>query len=68
VITATRPTAAALKSVLAWADRIAEDLQELLGYRLEATAHHVRLTRPGLRRPAAEPYLSYRIRPSWRRR
>lgn len=45
VITASRPTAAALKSVLAWADRMAKDFQELLGYRLEATAHHVRLIR-----------------------
>lgn len=45
VITPTRPTSTALRSVLAWADRMVADFQDLLGYRLEATAHHVRLIR-----------------------
>jgi hypothetical protein len=45
VITPTRPTPTALRSVLAWADRLVKDFQDLLGYRLEATAHHVRLIR-----------------------
>jgi uncharacterized protein (TIGR02678 family) len=45
VITPVRPTATALRSVLTWADRLAKDFEDLLGYRLEATAHHVRLIR-----------------------
>jgi uncharacterized protein (TIGR02678 family) len=45
LITATRPRAGALASVLRWADLIARDLAELLGYTLVATAHQVRLLR-----------------------
>jgi uncharacterized protein (TIGR02678 family) len=45
VITATRPTAGALRSVLYWADTLAKDFHELFGYHLEATAHQVRLVR-----------------------
>ncbi len=45
VITAARPRAGALASVLRWADLIARDFAELLGYTLIATAHQVRLLR-----------------------
>ncbi len=45
LITATRPRAGALASVLRWADLIARDFAELLGYTLIATAHQVRLLR-----------------------
>jgi uncharacterized protein (TIGR02678 family) len=45
LITAARPRAGALASVLRWADLIARDLAELLGYTLIATAHQVRLLR-----------------------
>jgi uncharacterized protein (TIGR02678 family) len=45
LITATRPQAGALASVLRWADLIARDFAELLGYTLVATAHQVRLLR-----------------------
>jgi len=45
LITAARPRAGALTSVLRWADLIARDFAELLGYTLIATAHQVRLLR-----------------------
>ena len=45
LITATRPRAGALASVLRWADLIGRDFAELLGYTLVATAHQVRLLR-----------------------
>src|ERR1039457_6518085 len=45
LITATHPRAGALASVLRWADLIARDFAELLGYTLVATAHRVRLPR-----------------------
>jgi uncharacterized protein (TIGR02678 family) len=45
LITATRPRAGALASVLRWADLMARDFAELLGYTLVATAHQVRLLR-----------------------
>ena len=45
LITAARPKAGALASVLRWADLIARDFAELLGYTLVATAHQVRLLR-----------------------
>ena len=45
LITAARPRAGALASVLRWADLIARDFAELLGYTLIATAHQVRLLR-----------------------
>ena len=45
LITATRPRAGALASVLRWADLIARDFAGLLGYTLVATAHQVRLLR-----------------------
>lgn len=45
VITATRPTAGALRSVLYWADTLVKDFRELFGYHLEATAHQARLIR-----------------------
>ena len=44
LITTARPRAGALASVLRWADLIARDFAELLGYTLIATAHQVRLT------------------------
>ena len=44
-ITAARPRAGALAAVLRWADLIARDFAELLGYTLIATAHQVRLVR-----------------------
>jgi len=45
LITAARPRAGALASVLRWADLMARDFAELLGYALIATAHQVRLLR-----------------------
>ncbi len=45
LITAARPRAGALASVLRWADLIVRDFAELLGYTLVATAHQVRLLR-----------------------
>lgn len=45
LITAARPRSGALASVLRWADLIARDFAELLGYTLIATAHQVRLLR-----------------------
>jgi uncharacterized protein (TIGR02678 family) len=45
LITAARPRTGALASVLRWADLIARDFAELLGYSLIATAHQVRLLR-----------------------
>ncbi len=45
LITAARPRAGALAAVLRWADLIARDFAELLGYTLIATAHQVRLVR-----------------------
>jgi uncharacterized protein (TIGR02678 family) len=45
LITATRPRAGALASMLRWADLIARDFAELFGYTLIATAHQVRLLR-----------------------
>ncbi|HEV2638125.1 MAG TPA: DUF2398 family protein [Actinocrinis sp.] len=45
IITASRPTAGALKSVLYWADQMSKDFHDLLGYQLEATAQQVRLIR-----------------------
>jgi uncharacterized protein (TIGR02678 family) len=45
LITSTRPRAGALASALRWADLIARDFAELLGYTLIATAHQVRLLR-----------------------
>jgi uncharacterized protein (TIGR02678 family) len=45
LITAARPRAGALASVPRWADLIARDFAELLGYSLIATAHQVRLLR-----------------------
>ncbi len=44
-ITPARPRAGALAAVLRWADLIARDFAELLGYTLIATAHQVRLVR-----------------------
>ncbi len=45
LITGTRPRAGALGSVLRWADVMARDFSELLGYTLIATAQQVRLLR-----------------------
>ena len=45
LITETRPRVGALGAVLRWADLIARDFAELLGYALIATAHQVRLVR-----------------------
>jgi uncharacterized protein (TIGR02678 family) len=45
LITAERPRAGALAAALRWADLIARDFAELLGYTLIATAHQVRLVR-----------------------
>jgi uncharacterized protein (TIGR02678 family) len=45
IITASRPSAGALKSVLYWADQMSKDFHDLLGYQLEATAQQVRLIR-----------------------
>lgn len=45
VITATRPRPGVLAAVLRWADELAKDLRELLGYTLIATTRQVRLVR-----------------------
>jgi uncharacterized protein (TIGR02678 family) len=45
LITTTRPRSGALAAVLRWADLIARDFADLLGYSLIATAHQVRLVR-----------------------
>jgi uncharacterized protein (TIGR02678 family) len=45
VITATRPRPGALEQVLRWADQMAADFRELLGYTLVATTRQVRLSR-----------------------
>jgi uncharacterized protein (TIGR02678 family) len=45
LITAARPRAGALAAVLRWADLMARDFAELLGYTLIATAHQMRLLR-----------------------
>jgi uncharacterized protein (TIGR02678 family) len=45
LITASRPRAGALATVLRWADLMSRDFAELLGYTLIATAHQVRLVR-----------------------
>src|ERR1700761_8649088 len=45
VITATRPRPGTLDQVLRWADQLARDLRDLLGYTLIATTRQVRLIR-----------------------
>jgi Protein of unknown function (DUF2398) len=45
VITATRPRPGTLEAVLRWADQLAADLREVLGYTLIATTRQVRLIR-----------------------
>jgi uncharacterized protein (TIGR02678 family) len=45
LITTTRPRSGALAAVLRWADLMARDFADLLGYTLIATAHQVRLVR-----------------------
>jgi Protein of unknown function (DUF2398) len=45
LITATRPRSGALAAVLRWADLMARDFAELLGYSLIATTRQVRLVR-----------------------
>ncbi|HET7017590.1 MAG TPA: DUF2398 family protein [Streptosporangiaceae bacterium] len=45
LITEERPRAGALAAVLRWADVIARDFADLLGYTLVATTHQVRLVR-----------------------
>src|SRR6201996_8298295 len=45
VITAARPRPGTLDQVLRWADQLARDLRELLGYTLIATTRQVRLIR-----------------------
>ena len=45
MITATRPRPGTLEQVLRWADQMAADLRELLGYTLIATTRQVRLSR-----------------------
>ena len=45
IITARRPRAGALATVLRWADLMARDFRELFGYTLIATTHQVRLVR-----------------------
>ncbi len=45
VITATRPRPGVLDQVLRWADQMANDLRDLLGYTLIATTRQVRVTR-----------------------
>jgi uncharacterized protein (TIGR02678 family) len=45
VITATRPRPGTLESVLRWADQLARDLREVLGYTLIATTRQVRVIR-----------------------
>jgi uncharacterized protein (TIGR02678 family) len=45
VITATRPRPGTLETVLRWADQLAKDLRDVLGYTLIATTRQVRLIR-----------------------
>jgi len=45
VITAARPRPGTLEAVLRWADQLARDLREVLGYTLIATTRQVRLIR-----------------------
>jgi uncharacterized protein (TIGR02678 family) len=45
LITAVRPRSGVLEQVLRWADELARDFRELLGYTLIATTHQVRLVR-----------------------
>jgi uncharacterized protein (TIGR02678 family) len=45
VITATRPRPGTLEAVLRWADQLARDLRDVLGYTLIATTRQVRLIR-----------------------
>lgn len=45
VITATRPRPGTLDAVLRWADQLAKDLRDVLGYTLIATTRQVRLIR-----------------------
>ncbi|GIH66830.1 DUF2398 family protein [Microbispora siamensis] len=45
LITKERPRPGVLDQVLRWADEMARDFRELLGYTLIATTHHVRLVR-----------------------
>ena len=45
VITATRPRQGTLETVLRWADQLAKDLRDVLGYTLIATTRQVRLIR-----------------------
>src|SRR6185437_1016788 len=45
VITATRPRPGTLDQVLRWADQLAKDLRDVLGYTLIATTRQVRLIR-----------------------
>ena len=45
VITATRPRPGTLEAVLRWADQLAKDLRDVLGYTLIATTRQVRLIR-----------------------
>jgi uncharacterized protein (TIGR02678 family) len=45
VITASRPRPGALEQVLRWADQMAADFRDLLGYTLIATTRQVRLSR-----------------------
>ena len=45
VITATRPRPGTLEAVLRWADQLAKDLRDALGYTLIATTRQVRLIR-----------------------
>jgi uncharacterized protein (TIGR02678 family) len=45
LITGTRPRPGALEQVLRWADQMAKDFRDLLGYTLIGTTHYVRLVR-----------------------
>ncbi|MGH3299277.1 MAG: DUF2398 family protein [Trebonia sp.] len=45
VITASRPRPGTLEAVLRWADQLAKDLRDVLGYTLIATTRQVRLIR-----------------------
>jgi uncharacterized protein (TIGR02678 family) len=45
VITATRPRPGTLEAVLRWADQLAKDMRDVLGYTLVATTRQVRLIR-----------------------
>ena len=45
LITATRPRPGTLEAVLRWADQLAKDLRDVLGYTLIATTRQVRLIR-----------------------